>query len=80
MTTKHLRFNHDVVVEVFRVHPKKLYDFNVYIDINRDTVVSDPIIYHQVLDRLEIKPIREYSKGEIKQVLREIKEVTSETD
>ena len=80
MTTKHLRFNHDVVVEVFRVYPKKLYDFNIYIDINRDTVVSDPIIYHQVLDRLEIKPIREYSKGEIKQVLREIKEVTSETD
>ena len=80
MTTRHLRFNHDVVVEVFRVYPKKLYDFNIYIDINRDTVVSDPIIYHQVLDRLEIKPIREYSKGEIKQVLREIKEVTSETD
>lgn len=80
MTTRHLRFNHDVVVEVFRVYPKKLYDFNIYIDINRDTVVSDPIIYHQVLDRLDIKPIREYSKGEIKQVLREIKEVTSETD
>lgn len=80
MTTRHLRFNHDVIVEVFRVYPKKLYDFNIYIDINRDTVVSDPIIYHQVLDRLEIKPIREYSKGEIKKVLREIKEVTSETD
>ena len=80
MTTKHLRFNHDVVVEVFRVHPKKLYDFNVYIDINRDTVVSDPIIYHQVLDRLEIKPIREYSKGEIKKVLREIQEVTQDNE
>ena len=40
MNTKHLMFNHDVVVEVFSVE-NNLYDFNIYTDINTEKVESD---------------------------------------
>lgn len=84
MSTKHLMFNHDVVVEVFSVenhlYDNHLYDFNIYTDINTEKVEHDHGAYEDVLFRLNILPLGFYTRSEIGQVLREVKEVTSEKD
>tara|TARA_Y100000361_G_scaffold18483_1_gene14367 strand:- start:1390 stop:1629 length:240 start_codon:yes stop_codon:yes gene_type:complete len=79
MTTRHLLFNHDVIVEVFPVS-NNFYDFNIYTDINTEKVEKDHDAYEQVLDRLKILPLGVYTRFEIGQVLREVREVTNETD
>ena len=79
MTTRHLLFNHDVIVEVFPIS-NNLYDFNIYTDINSEKVEKDHDAYEQVLDRLKILPLGVYTRFEIGQVLREVREVTNETD
>ena len=79
MNTKHLMFNHDVVVEVFSVE-NNLYDFNIYTDINKEKVESDYGAYEDILFRLKILPLGFYTRSEIGQVLREVREVTNETD
>jgi len=79
MATRHLMFNHDVVVEVFKLS-NNLYDFNIYTDINTEKVEKDDNAYEQVLDRLKILPLGLYTRFEIGQVLREVREVTNETD
>lgn len=79
MTTRHLLFNHDVIVEVFPVYNNR-YDFNIYTDINSEKVEKDHDAYEQVLDRLKILPLGYYTRFEIGQVLREVREVTNETD
>lgn len=77
MSTKHLMFNHDVVVEVFSVE-NYLYDFNIYTDINTEKVENDHSAYEDVLFRLNILPLGFYTRSEIGQVLREVKEITNE--
>ncbi len=79
MATRHLLFNHDVIVEVFPVYNNR-YDFNIYTDINSEKVEKDHDAYEQVLDRLKILPLGVYTRFEIGQVLREVREVTNETD
>jgi hypothetical protein len=79
MATRHLMFNHDVVVEVFPVD-NNLYDFSIYTDINREKVESDYGAYEDILFRLKILPLGFYTRSEIGQVLREVREVTNETD
>ena len=79
MTTRHLLFNHDVIVEVFPVYNNR-YDFNIYTDINSEKVEKRHDAYEQVLDRLKILPLGYYTRFEIGQVLREVREVTNETD
>ena len=79
MATRHLLFNHDVIVEVFPIS-NNLYDFNIYTDINSEKVEKDHDAYEQVLDRLKILPLGVYTRFEIGQVLREVREVTNETD
>jgi len=79
MSTRHLLFNHDVIVEVFPT-ANKLYDFNIYTDINTEKVESDYGAYEDVLFRLKILPLGFYTRSEIGQVLREVREVTNETD
>jgi|TARA_R100000479_G_scaffold170194_1_gene112638 hypothetical protein len=79
MTTRHLMFKNDVVVEVFPVD-NNLYDFSIYTDINREKVESDYGAYEDILFRLKILPLGFYTRSEIGQVLREVREVTNETD
>ena len=79
MATRHLLFNHDVIVEVFPVYNNR-YDFNIYTDINTEKVESDYGAYEDVLFRLKILPLGFYTRSEIGQVLREVREVTNETD
>tara|TARA_R110002012_G_scaffold320593_1_gene544645 strand:- start:352 stop:597 length:246 start_codon:yes stop_codon:yes gene_type:complete len=81
MTTRYLLFNHDVIVEVFRTaNANNLYDFNIYTDINTEKVESDYGAYEDVLFRLKILPLGFYTRSEIGQVLREVREVTNETN
>ena len=77
MTTRHLMFNNDVVVEVFPVD-NNLYDFSIYTDINREKVESDDGAYEDILFRLKILPLGFYTRSEIGQVLREVREVTND--
>ena len=74
-----LRFNHDVVVNVFHVG-REHYDFEIYTDIHKEYVEKDFTSYRQVLDKVNIIPDGLYTRPQIMQVLREIQGATNEKD
>ena len=75
---KTLHFNNDVVVEVYNVD-KRLYDFDVYTDTNKESVKPDVDAYFNLYEQVDVWSVGFCDRKEIMQVLRKVKEVTNET-
>jgi len=75
---KTLHFNNDVVVEVYNLD-KRLYDFNVYTDTNKESVTPDVDAYFNLYEQADVWSVGFCNRKEIMQVLRKVKEVTNET-
>jgi len=80
---KTLHFNNDVVVEVYN-RDKRLYDFNVYTDTNRDKVKRDDNAYRILCNDADFYVSEDETSYGLKrktlcQILRKVKEVTNET-
>ena len=64
-----LYFNNDVVVEVYN-RDKRLYDFNVYTDTNKENVAPDVDAYFNLYEQADVWSIGFCDRKEIMQVLR----------